>query len=336
MNFKNFWYVVAESRELGKDQILSASLFGEWLAIFRDENGQAVAIQDRCLHRTARLSKGKVRNGKLTCPYHGWTYNGLGQVVHVPSTGEAAVHRCAVRYDVIEQDDFIYAQLEPKPDLGLQPFPMPSYKKKGYTTIRLQNTIENTVINCAENFLDIPHTTFVHPTIFRNERREKMGALVERRQGHVKVTYLDEKSDFGVFQWFLNPKNAEVIHTDEFFMPNVTTVNYWFGKKHFIITSQSVPVADKITKVYTDLTYNYGIWNQLAKPVIRWQGQAIINQDIEILKNQGETIIKYGAQFQNTPADIIHSSIESIQNEIENQRDPRLLPERQGKIEFWV
>lgn len=335
MNPKNFWYVIAESRELKKNQVLSRTLFGEWIAVFRNELGVAVALQDKCLHRVARLSKGQVRDGQLMCPYHGWTYNGEGQVVNIPSERSVQRKRCAVSYAVVEKDEYIYLQLEPKADANLPLFAMPHFKDKGYSSIRLQNLIENTVTNCAENFLDIPHTSFVHPTIFRNSSGRKMGAKVERLPGHVRVTYLDERSDFGIFSWFLNPGQKVVQHTDEFFMPNVTTVNYWFGKKHFIITSQSVPVTDKKTLVYTDLTYNYGFWNWLARPIIRWQGQAIIDQDIEILKNQSESIEKYGAVFQNSPADLIHTYIETIQNELGQGRDPRHLPNKEGSIEFW-
>lgn len=339
MNPKNFWYVIAESQQLKKDQVLSRTLFGEWIALFRNEAGDAVALQDKCLHRVARLSKGRVSQGQLTCPYHGWTYAGTGQVVKIPSEKTPGRERCAATYSVIEKDDYIYLQLESPEatDLQplLQPFPMPHYKDKGYANIRLQNLFDNSVTNCAENFLDIPHTSFVHPTIFRNASGQKMGAKIERLSGHVRVTYLDEKSDFGIFSWFLNPGRQVIRHTDEFFMPNVTTVNYWFGNKHFIITSQSVPVTDKQTLVYTDLTYNYGIWNWIARPIIRWQGQAIIDQDVEILKNQSETIEKYGAVFQNSPSDLIHTYIESIQNELHHGRDPRQLPHREGSIEFW-
>lgn len=305
----------------------------EWIVLFRDSAGKAVALQDRCLHRAARLSTGTVRDGKITCPYHGWTYNATGEVVQIPSETDVGRKRCSVKYNVLEQDDYVYVQLK---EGAVTPFKMPHYKDSGYMTIRLQNRFENTVTNCVENFLDIPHTTFVHPTIFRNAKRQKMGATVERNKGHVKVTYLDEKSDFGIFSWFLNPKNENIGHTDEYFMPNVSTVNYWFGKKHFIITSQSVPVDAKTTMVYTDLTYNYGLWNWISRPIIRWQGQAIIDQDIVILKNQSETIQKYGQQFQNSPCDIIHTYIESIRNEIENGRDPMALSEKNERIEFWV
>jgi hypothetical protein len=95
-------------------------------------------------------------------------------------------------------------------------------------------------------------------------------------------------------------------------------------------------VTDQETLVYTDLTYNYGIWNSIAKPVIRRQAQIIIDQDLAVLADQMETINKYGARFCNTEADIIHVLIESIRHELNNASDPRLLPDQDHEIEFWV
>ena len=151
------------------------------------------------------------------------------------------------------------------------------------------------------------------------------------------VSYKGERANLGIFSWFLNPSRREITHTDCFHMPNVTSVDYNFGRaRAFVITSQSVPLTDEETLVRTDLTYNYGIWNALSRPIIRWQAQTIINQDIAILGNQMETIKKYGAHFSNTEADVIHVFIESIRDEIAAGRDPRLLPEETREIEFWV
>jgi phenylpropionate dioxygenase-like ring-hydroxylating dioxygenase large terminal subunit len=338
MKREDFWYVVAESKDLGLNQVISRLLLGEWLAVFRGADGKVSALQDKCLHRTAQISRGKVTNGKLQCPYHGWTYDQKGVVVQIPSMGPdyKPGSKCAKSYDVIEQEGYIYVCLS-KDSSGLIPFSMPCHGKKGYTTIRLQNLFKNNVTNCAENFVDIPHTTFVHPKIFRDAKHEKFGAHIQRAQGSVKVTYKNERKNFGWFSWFLNPKGEEIGHTDEFFVPNITTVNYYFGgTNHFIITSQSVPLNEEETMVYTDLTYNYGIWTKLSRPLVRWQAQTIIDQDVEILGNQMKTIKKFGAHFQNSPADIIHTWIESLQTEIQEGRDPKLLPEKETEIEFWV
>ncbi len=338
MDRRDFWYIVAESRDLKPSRVLARRVDDEWLAVFRGIDGAPAALQDRCLHRSSQLSRGRVIKGELQCPYHGWTYDVKGGVSAIPSEGPKvrSVKKCAASYPVIEQEGYVYVRLNAASSADWKPFSMPCHGKKGYSTIRLQNLFRNNVTNCVENFVDIPHTGFVHPRIFRDVSHERVSAVVERRKASVKVNYDGEKKNFGLFTWFLNPRGLPVRHTDEFFAPNVTSVNYWFGDKHFIITSQSVPQDDETCLVYTDLTYNYGWWNHVSKGVIRRQAQAIIDQDIEILDNQMRTIKKYGAHFQSSPADVIHAYIESIQAELAAGRDPRELPDRETRIEFWI
>ncbi|MBX7096249.1 MAG: aromatic ring-hydroxylating dioxygenase subunit alpha [Myxococcaceae bacterium] len=340
MDFRDFWYVVSESRALKANQVIARQVLDEWLAIYRDEQGQAIALQDRCLHRASQLSRGTVRNGQLTCGYHGWVYDGTGKVVQVPSLGpdgKKLGNRCAKRYPVTERDGFVYVRLNESPEEALEPFAMPHYGEPGYKTLRLLNVFDNDVTNCAENFIDIPHTAFVHRGIFRSTKNEALTATIERKHGSVQVSYGGEKNNLGFFQKFLNPGGVPLVHKDNFYMPNVTSVEYVAGKhRHFIITSQSVPATPRSTWVYTDLTYNYGLWTGLAAPFVRAYGQKIIDQDLEILQNQMKVIEKYGAEFNNTPADMIHVFIESIRNELAAGRDPRKLPDKSHQVEFFV
>jgi phenylpropionate dioxygenase-like ring-hydroxylating dioxygenase large terminal subunit len=221
----------------------------------------------------------------------------------------------------------------------IAPFELPYFEQKGFSHIRLINHFRNNVTNCVENFVDIPHTVFVHPTIFRKEKKTKqrIGVKVERVGGSVIVNYQMETDNFGAFSWFLNPKGQEIFHQDSFHMPNVTHVEYIFGPhRHFNIISQSVPIGHGKTTVYTDLIYNYGIWNSICKPIIAWQAQKIIDQDVEVLNNQWLTLEKFGHQFMNSPVDIIHILIESIRNEIEKGQDPTKLEPRTCEAEFWI
>lgn len=340
MSFERFWYIVAESRELRPRTVLARQILDEWLVCYRSADGQPVVLRDRCLHRSARLSRGRVEGGRLTCPYHGWVYDGTGRVVSIPSVAPAVLERqryCARRYPVRELDGYVYVRLVDGDGDAIEPFRMPHYREPGWKTIRLQNRFRNTVSNCVENFIDIPHTVFVHRGIFRSRRNDKITARISRRAGEVHVNYHNERGNLGTFAWFLNPRGHEIQHTDSFYMPNITCVRYTLGpRKCFIITSQSVPVADAETLVYTDLTYNFGPWNAGAAWFVRRQGQRIIDQDLRVLDEQMTVIQKYGGRFIDTPADLIHRFVDSIREAIARGEDPRRLPESSTEIEFLV
>lgn len=336
---KSFWYIAAQSHEVSTQRPLGRKILGEWLVLFRGSTGKVVCMQDRCIHRNAQLSRGTIRAGRLICPYHGWAYGDAGKVVNIPSEGPGEPRgkgRCGIIYECLEQDDYVYVRLAPG-EPGELPYRIPCYGKAGYAAIRLSNRFENTVTNCVENFVDIPHTAFVHPRIFRNPRNERFTARVVRAAGSVRVEYANERANFGIFSRFLNRTGKEIRHFDNFHMPNITCVEYEFGPhRHFFITSQSIPVTDEETLVYTDLTYDYGFWNWLARPIIRRQAQAIIDQDIVILKNQMESIRRYGSLFQNSAPDIIHVMVESIRDALQRGENPKLLPEKTVEFEFWV
>jgi len=340
MQFTDFWYIVALSDQLQPNTVLARSLLGEWLALFRGEDGQAVALRDRCLHRSSRLSAGKVCNGTLQCSYHGWVYNQKGNVIAVPSEGDSftpSQHHRAKCYATKEQDGYVYMRLANNPQEDFNPFSMPHYQEPGWETVRVINRFHNNVTNCVENFIDIPHTAFVHPGVFRNSRQQKLEMTVERENGSVLVNYCNETSNLGWYSRFLNRQGAEIKHSDRFYMPNITCVEYNMGdNRHLFITSQSIPETENSTLVYTDVTYNYGIWNKLARPFVRWTAQHIIQQDVKILGIQGEAIAKYGTKFYNTPADTIHVFVESIRDAIASGKDPRQLPNQSVKVTFFV
>ncbi len=336
MGFERFWYIVAESRELGSQSVLGRQVLDEWLVCYRGEHGQAVVLQDRCLHRNARLSRGTARQGRLTCPYHGWVYDGTGKVVSMPSQEQEPRGLCARRYATREADGYVYVCLA-EGGAAKEPFAMPHCGERGWKSIRLRNRFRNTVSHCVENFIDVPHTAFVHKGIFRASRGEKIVARVTRRAGQVAVIYRNERQNLGTYARFLNPGGSQIEHSDRFFMPNVTCVRYRLGsKRHFIITSQSVPLADDETWVYTDITYNFGLWTGLAAGLVRRQAQKVIDQDIRILGEQMDVIEKYGADFIYSSPDLIHRYVESIRAAIAQGTNPLTLPERSEDVEFWV
>ena len=74
LGLRHYWYPVLESRRLRK-QPRPVTLLGEKIVLVR-EGGQAFALNDRCPHRGIPLSMGRREfPGKLTCVFHGWTFD---------------------------------------------------------------------------------------------------------------------------------------------------------------------------------------------------------------------------------------------------------------------
>src|SRR5262245_28625285 len=88
ISMENFWHPIATSNEVTA-QPRQFVLLGDKTVAFRDETG-VTAFKDLCIHRGAALSGGKVKDGRISCPYHGWTYDRSGACVHIPSLPEGS------------------------------------------------------------------------------------------------------------------------------------------------------------------------------------------------------------------------------------------------------
>lgn len=112
LGFRNYWYPVMLSRDL-KRKPLKRRLLGEDIVFWRD-GGKVHAIADRCPHRGASLSQGRIRfpgSGTISCPYHGWTFDGSGQLRACIQEGPGSVMPAKVRtkaYPVEERINVVW------------------------------------------------------------------------------------------------------------------------------------------------------------------------------------------------------------------------------------
>ena len=74
----------------GADKPLKVQMLGQRFALWRDAKGAVRCVSDTCTHRSGSLGDGRVRNGCIECPYHGWTFQGDGTCVRIPSLGAGA------------------------------------------------------------------------------------------------------------------------------------------------------------------------------------------------------------------------------------------------------
>jgi phenylpropionate dioxygenase-like ring-hydroxylating dioxygenase large terminal subunit len=179
----NQWYVILESREVGKTGLVGIERFGERLVIWRSKNGSLSCFKDVCPHRGAALSAGKIFDDTLQCPFHGFTFDHEGTCTCVPANGKAAqVPKAmrAVRIPVRESHGFIYAWYgETEPVTYDLPW-FESLREERFSFSTLRETWNTHYSRAIENQLDVVHLPFVHHnTIGRGFRTLVNGPYLE-------------------------------------------------------------------------------------------------------------------------------------------------------------
>jgi nitrite reductase/ring-hydroxylating ferredoxin subunit len=82
----NAWYAVAWDHEVSARGVLSRTVAGKPMALYRTRDGRPVALADACWHRLAPLSMGKlVGDDEVQRPYHGLRFNSAGRCTAMPA-----------------------------------------------------------------------------------------------------------------------------------------------------------------------------------------------------------------------------------------------------------
>lgn len=118
----NQWYIILESREVSKNQVIGVRRLGENLVVWRNSQGKLGAAIDKCPHRGIALSKGKVKNDNLECPFHGFQYDPGGKCKLIPANGKAA--------SVVETHQPMPSSLKMNENLISGDYPIICYRKK--------------------------------------------------------------------------------------------------------------------------------------------------------------------------------------------------------------
>lgn len=318
------WYIVCRARDL-KHRPIAVSLFERHMVLFRAKNGLPAALEDRCLHRNAKLSDGKVDKGLIACPYHGWRYAGDGTLAEIPAAcSEHVVEKVGVKvFPCIEQDGFIWVAPTEVPAIE-RPIRFPFLQEKGWTSFVMTTDFNAPVEACLENFLDCPHATHVHKGWFRTPTSEKVHAVVRTLDDGAVAEYFNEPRRKSVVWRLLSKSKASMQHTDRFIAPATSRVDYIFSdKRHFIITSSCTPLAADVTRVYTVMNFKFGLFGWFIRLFFEPLSHLIIRQDVAMLNRQYANIRRFNrAKFQYTPVDLLGPHIVHWREALANNRKP--------------
>lgn len=159
------WHPVALSESVAEAP-LAVELLERPLVLWRDAQGAMHAWADQCPHRGARLSLGRVCEGRLECPYHGWQFSSSAQCVHVPALPDFVppAGHAATPFVCTERYGLVWVQLAPARAVLTAALPVFAAEEDGQ--LRKLNCgpydVHTSAPRIVENFLDMAHFGFVH------------------------------------------------------------------------------------------------------------------------------------------------------------------------------
>ncbi len=286
--FRRFWYAVLTVDDL-KDGPKPFTLLGEKLVLFLGKDGAPSALQDRCLHRTAKLSKGWCsKHGTIVCGYHGWEFNGDGQLAKIPQLDETQPtpdlkvksYHCQAKFG------WVWVCLEEP----LYPiFDIPEDADPSFRRIKQFYEVWNTSsLRLMENSFDNSHFSFVHKGTFGDidQPKPERYSLDETDYGFVAEVVVPVKNP---------PEAYRVTGTTEEWTKRIMR-NHWYmpfcrrldmtypsGLRH-IIFNCATPLDDGSIQVIQWLYRNDREEDCSTQELIDWD-TAIVAEDRDILES---------------------------------------------------
>jgi phenylpropionate dioxygenase-like ring-hydroxylating dioxygenase large terminal subunit len=154
MGMLDFWHPVFRSQDVPRGGVVAVKLAGRALAVFRTKSGELGAVEDVCPHRRMRLSAGRVKDSRLACAYHGWTFGRDGQG---ESPGTPKLHACVESFDCREAHRAVWVKGRGA-DRPLPAIEVGDFLPVGVVVHRVRAPLELVL----DNFSEVEHTIAMH------------------------------------------------------------------------------------------------------------------------------------------------------------------------------
>ena len=185
---RNAWYAAAWSKEVGRD-LKARRILDEPVVMYRKEDGTPVALLDRCAHKLAPLSMGRLIGDVVQCGYHGMEYDGTGQCVRVPgqtripATGKVRSFPLLERYNMLWIWTGDPSLAHPDKLITIDHYGEPGWKvlDGGYQYHK------TSYVNIADNLMDPAHTTFVHGRTIAMQKAGEVPVQVDEGDNYVRA-----------------------------------------------------------------------------------------------------------------------------------------------------
>jgi vanillate O-demethylase monooxygenase subunit len=215
MFVRNAWYVAAWDHEVTRE-MRRRIILEEPVLLFRTTDGVPVALEDRCCHRQAPLSMGKLAGNIVQCPYHGLQFDTTGACIKVPSQDLVPKNAKVKSYPVVQKNQWLWiwmgdpAKANPALIEDFHWMDDPAWRSAGSYL-----HVEGNYLLIVENLLDTTHLPFLHPDTLGTDAFARSEFDVKREGDRVTVT-----------RWLMNEPPA-AFHRQMGDFPDGMKVDRW-------------------------------------------------------------------------------------------------------------
>jgi phenylpropionate dioxygenase-like ring-hydroxylating dioxygenase large terminal subunit len=288
---QDHWYIASASAQLA-GSLHAARILNQAIVLFRDEEGKAHALQDRCCHRGLPLSKGSVVEGRVQCGFHGWQYDGKGACVKIPS--QALDQPIAKVYQVKsfpchEADGYVWVWMG-----GDQATPPPRITEFSEARwLQGSRVTRCNFLRALEITFDSAHVYFAHP--------KHPATIAAKETGLVPVQAELRLTDTGCA--VVNPPATsdgpipDTSGTMEFILPNRIRFRWPTPAGTYYMNFHVVPLAEDLCRI------EYLVQNFYPSgPALQWSDgpSDIIDEDVAILEAIQATYEHEGDAFERS------------------------------------
>lgn len=299
------WHPVAALDEVVGTRPLAATLMGQPLVLFR-AGDQVTVLRDRCPHRGAPLSAGRVAAGTIACPYHGWRFDGDGRCVEVPGATQCpAVAATTVATRV--EAGLMWVSLAETP----APFPdLPeAMRDPGLDRFwwRLAPS-EAGLLDALENHLDPAHPHFIHPWLVRApSNRKPVSVAVRTGSWGGEAVYTEQRRNAALLSTVMEGARARSI--GRLWPPTIGEVRLESARGAMLsITVAFTPVDVGITRPWAHFASTRGrlpaMVKELALKAFHWP---VLQQDRRMLRLQERN--RTGEGYAAGPLDVLSRAL---------------------------
>jgi phenylpropionate dioxygenase-like ring-hydroxylating dioxygenase large terminal subunit len=268
--FARVWTPVVLSEQLGTQKPLGTEIAGTPVVLFRDKEGKASALVDRCPHRGVKLSLGVVKDGCVECPFHGWQFDGQGHACLVPWNPDAKLSNLdAIALPTREIAGQVWVFTDPFEAPETEPQVLDVLSRKGVRVSGMFIEWETHWTRAMENMLDWPHLPFVHKSTIGRAMRDKSAS---------RMDIVSEERPWGLHTHIQIDGKKDGEATLDLRWPNQMNLDLSINGRLMIMMVACVPVGPTRTRMLLTMARDF-MTSPMFDWAFNWSNKKIASED---------------------------------------------------------